>query len=139
MLELLRPRVAGDVSLIACQQLLPEHAAELARADHVIFVDASITARPGSVACRRLFPGGTGGEATHTLNPHSLIGAARDWFGASPQAILVTVGIGETAAGENLSPAIQQALPQIVDLVTELIGGGSAFSSPASRPPERPA
>src|SRR5512146_1899793 len=81
VLEMLRPRLSGDVSLIACHQLLPEHAAELARADRVIFIDAATGTRPGSVACRRLFPGGTGPAPTHTLDPHSLIGAARDWFG----------------------------------------------------------
>lgn len=123
----LNGRVGKEVSLIACQQLLPEHAAELACADRVIFLDASTTTRPGSVACRRLFPGGGEAGDGHHLNPHTLIGAARDWFGVSPQAILVTIGVTDFAAGEALSPALNEALPQIVELVAELAGEESAF------------
>ncbi|HEU5450904.1 MAG TPA: hydrogenase maturation protease [Terriglobales bacterium] len=128
VIEGLRGRVANEVSLIPCQQLLPEHAAELACADRVIFLDASTTTRPGSVACRRLFPG-AGGEAgdPHHLTPHTIIGAARDWFGVSPQAILVTIGVTDWTAGEALSPVLADALPQIVDLVAELASEESAF------------
>lgn len=126
--EALRGRVGNEVSLISCHQLLPEHAAELACADRVIFLDASTATRPGSVACRRLFPGGGGDVGDgHHLTPHTLIGAARDWFGVSPQAILVTIGITDLAAGEALSPALAEALPQIVDLVAELASEKSAF------------
>jgi hydrogenase maturation protease len=129
VLESLRGRIASEVSLVPCQQLVPEYAAELACADRVIFVDATTAARPGSVACRRLFPGGgTGGGDGHNLDPHTLIGAARDWFGVSPQAILVTVGVTDLSAGESLSPELNQALPQIVELVAELAGDQSAFS-----------
>ena len=61
---------------------------------------------------------------SHHLDPEALAGLAEALYGAVPPIVLVSVAAGSFAEGDGLSSALQQALPEVVEVVAELVSGG---------------
>jgi hypothetical protein len=51
----------------------------------------------------------------------SLAGLAGVMFGAVPPVVLVGVGGGSFADGERLSPAVERAVPEVVEAVARVV------------------
>lgn len=122
ILDLLRMRLVGEgVELITCNQLLPEHASEVSRATRVVFLDATTAGDPGTVTCASVLPCTPSEQFTHNLNPVMLLGAARDWFGYAPPAFLITVAGVDFLSPEELSPAVREAIPEVLQTIESLL------------------
>jgi hydrogenase maturation protease len=122
------PRLAG-AAVLARHQLTPELAADIAEAALVVLVDASETEPPGRIAVRRLAGGhataeaaggGAGGPWTHHVDAGSLLALARELWAAEPDAFVVAVGVETIELGEGLSPAVERALPEVVETVVRI-------------------
>lgn len=108
------PRIAEAVAALrlpgvqtcSCQQLSPEHAALLARAERVIFVDAAVDA-PREVQWRPLTPGPTPQLMAHAADPRTLLALAREVFGHVPAAWWLTIPARHMEFSETLSPEAQ--------------------------------
>lgn len=111
------PRLAG-ADVLARHQLTPELAEDLAHARLVVLVDACGGGAPGTVSVRRVEPGSPLAPAlSHNLDPAALVGLAQTLYGASPPVFLVTVTGAFFGYGDQLSPAVRRALPEIADTV----------------------
>ena len=109
-----RFRDQPQVRVVARQQWTPDLAAEIAEADSVFFVDASIKSPPGRV---RLTPVSSrvDGAApdSHHLSANQLLGLTRSLYGClKSHAMLLTIGIGSIEMGETLSAPVEAALPR---------------------------
>jgi hydrogenase maturation protease len=109
-----RFRDQPQVCVISRQQWTPDLAAEIAAADSVFFVDASLKAPPGRV---RLAPVSSrvddSAPDSHHLSPNQLLGLTRSLYGSiKTHAMLLTVGISSTELGETLSTPVEAALPR---------------------------
>jgi hydrogenase maturation protease len=113
----------GDIEVQMFHQLGPELAQSLSEADLVIFLDASCEGTPGRLSCERVEPSDASSGFTHHVKPGGLLAMAKHLFGRSPRAYIVSVAGASFACGENLSPAVQQALPEVEKLVAGLIAG----------------
>ena len=109
-------RIRNDphVRVISRQQWTPELASDVAGADSVLFVDASIKAPPGRV---RLIPISSRSEGptefSHHLTPSQLLAVTRTLYGSiKSHAMLLTVGAGSTELGEIMSQPVEAALPR---------------------------
>ncbi|HTW65677.1 MAG TPA: hydrogenase maturation protease [Bryobacteraceae bacterium] len=83
-------------------QLTPELAAEIARYDSVIFVDASLSStevRMESIANRPSVP-----QLTHVSTPGEIVALSRALFGFSGRAHACHIPVRDLSAGEGLSP-----------------------------------
>lgn len=111
------------IRVIARQQWTPDLAAEIAVADSVLFVDASVDVAPGRVALIPVAPDGTGTEAaTHHLHPPELLELARALYGSmATHAMLLTVGAGSTELGESLSERVEAALPRARGVLEKIV------------------
>ena len=89
--EELAALASPGVRVIVAQQLMPEHATDLAAVGRVVFVDAAVGGEPVTVT--ELGPETTTPSLTHTLDPRALLALARAAYGRSPRAWLVT-GVG---------------------------------------------
>jgi hydrogenase maturation protease len=115
------PRVAEAVAAlklpgvrtIACHQLSPEQADDIARARAVIFVDASVEA-PAETELRRIEPGETTQLMAHAADPRTMLALARDVFGHAPRAWLLTIPVVKMGFGETLAPETQHHLEKAV-------------------------
>ncbi len=120
----LDPRMAG-AEVLARHQLTPELAEEVSRAALVVLVDACQDGGPpGEVTVRRVRPG-PGSSArpawSHHLDPATLVELAGALYGSVPPVFVVSAGVGSCEAGERLSPALQRALPRVVDTVAGIV------------------
>jgi len=112
-----------DVEVITVQGLLPEHAESVADSEGTVFVDARAGSAPGAVEVEAVTPSGGGLADPHALGPAALLAMARELYGVAPPAAAVTVGAGTLELGEELSPAVAAALPELRDAVLGVIDG----------------
>jgi hydrogenase maturation protease len=116
----------GSVQILARQQLTPELAAPIAEANRVIFVDAgncadSVT-RAGQVNCQPVVPDlAASYSMTHHLTPSALLACAHLLYNACPEAWLCSVTSAAFDIGEQMSPAVQEALPTLLERIQQLL------------------
>jgi hydrogenase maturation protease len=99
------------LEVVEAQELLPEHAEQVARADGVLFLDAALDGPPGDVRAEPVTPRRERGSLLHALLPAEVLDLARALYGHAPPAALVTITGGDFSFGERLSPAVEAALP----------------------------
>lgn len=130
------PRLVG-ARVLACHQLTPELALDVGEASLVVFVDADLGLTPGAIAVRPIISGSPRSDAdaraepgasSHHVGGGELVALAAELLGHRPEAVHVGVGIADTELGEGLSPAVEAALPEVVDAVARLVDGHSAVS-----------
>ncbi|ABB58584.1 hydrogenase maturation protease [Synechococcus elongatus] len=105
---------------IACHQVLPELAAELATVPTVIFVDAYPAAdcTDGGVEMRRLSPDIEASMLSpHDLTPAALLGLCERLYGHCPTAYWVLIPGHDWHFSEQLSPATQSGVQQALWLI----------------------
>lgn len=111
--------------VIADHQLVPELAEKIARAEKVAFIDASSESQgreAGQVRQRVLKPAALqGGGLSHHVSPESLVALARQLYGHEPRAVLFTVEAQSFDLGEDLTPPVQAALPELIDQISHWI------------------
>jgi hydrogenase maturation protease len=109
-----RFRQDPDVRVISRQQWTPDLAADIAAADSVLFVDASVKPPAGRV---RLAPISSrvdpSAPASHHLTPNQLLGLSRSLYGSiKSHAMLLSVAVGSTELGETFSAPVEAAIPR---------------------------
>jgi hydrogenase maturation protease len=105
--------LASDVDVIAVQQLMPEIAEPVSRAEKVLFLDAVEGGRPGSVRAHRIVPAAESGLESHHLTPAAVLKLTAELYKRCPEAYLLTVAGESFDAGENFSAAVSAALPSV--------------------------
>ena len=102
------------VNVMACHQLTPELAEPISQADLVIFLDADAHGPPGRLSCRSIAAQPTGaGALSHHLTPQTL-------YGGNPAAVVLSISGAYFGYGERLSPAVNDALPGVLQHVRAL-------------------
>lgn len=125
----LGPRAADLLGGMVLHQLNPELAEPISRAGLVIFIDAAETGRPGEWTCVEVRPAPSAERLfTHHLDPGALLAAARALYGRAPRALLFTMAGESFDLGEELSPAVAAALPELVKAIKAATAGRSARS-----------
>ncbi len=125
------------VRTLVCQQLSPEHADPVARARTVVFVDAIVntgdkwqvtsdgkschpTHDTRHVQLRKLEPGESSQLMAHAADPRTLLALARDVFGHTPEAWLLTIPAVKLDFSEDLTPEAQRGFAEAVEKIQEL-------------------
>jgi hydrogenase maturation protease len=110
-----------DLRVYQLHQLTPELVERIAGASFVIFIDARTDGQVGTVISETVSPQINDGAFTHNITPAELLGAALDWYGASPQGLLISVVGSSFEYGDALSSEMTDMLPTILDEVDQLI------------------
>ncbi len=121
-----------DVEVMTCHQLTPELAEPLSHCGRALFIDADSKGKPGEIhrrAVRVQLPASS--AFTHTCTPSGLLASAKQLFGRSPRAIIITVSAQSFEFGEALSPAVEAALPEVLAQVRRWLEMSNA--KPAKR------
>lgn len=109
------------VDVIARQQLTPELAASISKADTVIFVDADSTA--SQTEFRPIEPVSAGQMLAHVTNPRTLLALSKELFGSSPKACWLAVPVEDFTFGFGLSARSERGLLTAVKLIRNLVTG----------------
>lgn len=119
--QLRRSLPAEQAEILCLHQLTPELAETASRADAVVFLDAAAKGIPGQVVCESVGAEAANLQFSHHLMPASVLALARQLYGASPPAFVVSL-CGECFDhGEGLSNVVVAALPHMVRTVEELV------------------
>jgi len=131
-------RLAGDprldrdqIEVRACYQLLPEMALDLAEVSLALFIDADLAGLPGSIEVREIDPQRASrddadarsepGASSHHVGGGELVALAATLTGVAPRALAVGIGVADTELGEGLSPAVEAAVPRVVEAAVRLV------------------
>lgn len=105
---------------MTCALLAPELAEPIARAKHVIFVDASVESSR-QVQFRELSPADSSQIMAHAADPRALLALARDVFGRAPGAWWLTIPADNLSIGEDLSPLTQRGYEIALELIRKKV------------------
>jgi len=122
-----------EIAIISNQQLCPELAESISRAEGVIFVDASIDVPAGQVNCKKLRlkerEQSRCSSYTHFYLPETLMQTTGAIYGYAPPAWLYTVGGRKFGLGETASPEIKKLVPKVIKLILSRIRAARMQSS----------
>lgn len=108
------------VEVLTQSQLTPELALEVAKADIVIFVDASVNTTELDVALVEV--GVAGSQAmSHHADPGTLLRLARDLGHTPATAYIVSIPATDLELGFELSPTTARAVDEAVAVIVELV------------------
>ena len=118
----LAPLEMTDVSIRVVHQLTPELAATFSEYDRVIVIDANAENKAGQITVEQVEPvTSLPHTLTHQLTPAQLLALARALYQSNPSVYLVTVGGECFAYGEELSPQVAAAVPQLIKIASDLL------------------
>lgn len=138
---------AQSLDIVTCQQLNPELAEAISRADLAIFVDAAVptgvvesvgsgtvflktkdqavslaTTRPGTIIERDLEPTCESPQCfSHELTASTLLACAGELFGSCPKGKLFSVVGEDFGMGETLSAPVLAAVAEVVRRIEALV------------------
>jgi hydrogenase maturation protease len=119
--EAIEKKGLAGVKTMAEPLLAPELADPVSRARWVVFVDAAVDA-PREVQLRKLEPAESSQLIAHAANPATLLAMARDVFGHTPEAWLLTIPVESMEIGEKLSQLAKSGAREAVCKIKELVG-----------------
>jgi hydrogenase maturation protease len=133
--ELHRRLASPEVEVVRLQQLLPEVAESVSRVETAIFVDASRDGDPGDIRCQPVAAPPARIQFSHQLSPAEVLGLASQLYGATPQALCVTLAGECFEHGEGLSEKVAARLPLLAaaaeQLTKKILAGPLASSLPS--------
>lgn len=117
-----------DVAVEWDYQLQVEDAAEVARHERVVFVDADRSRGEAPWRLERLRPARSGPSfSTHSVAPGEILALSGGLFGRTPEAWLLGIrGYDFDGFGEGLSDGARQNLESALEPLWKLLGGGAA-------------
>ncbi len=130
------PRLDG-VTVLRLHQLAPELSLDFSRVDAVVLVDATRDLAAGTFTLEPVERADEGFPTwSHHLSPGSLIALAEELYGHAPEVFVLSVGVDSVEVGEALSPALEAALPLVVDAVAAFVAERAAgAAAPGSAVP----
>ncbi|NER85079.1 MAG: hydrogenase maturation protease [Leptolyngbya sp. SIO1D8] len=108
-----------NVKTIACHQLAPELAAEIAECDRVFFVDATLPGTHQTMIAQPLQVSSTAEFNTHHSDPAGLLSLAATVYQAAPEAYQVLVPTIAMDFSEQLSDRAQTGMQQALQYLRE--------------------
>jgi hydrogenase maturation protease len=110
-----------EVNVIASQQLTPEMAEDVAGSDFVLFLDAAMGEKPGTLRRTPIAPQPGPSGFTHQLTPGALLSAAEQLYGDVPQAMSITLAGWSFDLSNRLSPGAGRRFPEMIRLAQDAV------------------
>lgn len=107
------------VTAVSTHQLLPELADQIANAEKVVFVDATVEGEPGDIRVTAVSPQTIGTASTHQMSPGVLLSYVAELYCRCPPAYLITITGQDFGYTETLSPLVTSKLPALQKAVCE--------------------
>jgi hydrogenase maturation protease len=122
----------SEVEVLSLQQLAPEVADACRQLEAVLFIDAAFVddiknSRSGEIRVSEVSAVQNRerhDHFSHVYSPAKILGLARELYGATPRAFLITVAGENFEHGECLSAPVANALPELIARVEQLVEAG---------------
>lgn len=116
------------VKVVTAHQLYPEMALDLAEANCVIFIDASVEEEAGQMRITQIEARQNTKATLHHLSPQELLGFTQSLIEKSPQAFLVSIGGENFELGLPLSESVAAQIPDFCRQILEIIRPDDTFA-----------
>jgi hydrogenase maturation protease len=110
-----------NVEFLELAQLQPELAETLSRKDLAVFIDAAMHGISGETNYEPLRPAAKPQGLSHSTDPSTLLGVAKELYGHAPEALLATVAGECFGFGTKLSPEVDVSMRGMAARVGRLI------------------
>jgi hydrogenase maturation protease len=120
------PGVAVEV----CHQLLPEHAAKIATAERVVFIDATLDNADG-ISVHRIHPARQPEFCGHQCDPRMLLHWAGQLASRVPQSWFIHLPGSDFGIGEGLSPQAERHVRSAVASILRMIDDPPRWENPS--------
>lgn len=112
--------IAEHADIKYVHQLMPEHSAELSEYETVIFIDAEEGTEAGKIKCKVISEKDLHDTSltAHEYTLDSILLLAKKLYRIMPKVFLITVTGSDFSACEKLSPAVENALPQVIEMIS---------------------
>ncbi len=107
------------VRTLSCHQLTPEMAVPIAATQRVVFVDAAVNSN--SVDLYELEPASPDQIMAHAPDPCQLLKLAKEIFGRTPAAFLITIPAENLDFGEKISARALEGSREALKKIRELL------------------
>lgn len=110
------------IVVVSTHQLTFDLSEKVSRARCVVLIDAAAGGTPGAITCRRVEPQGDSAPSMlHHMEAGALLASTQVLYGVVPPTTLWSV-VGESFEfGESLSPALERAVPELVEQLADFI------------------
>ena len=119
--EMQKMPTRSNIEFMEVHQLQPELAETLSHMDLVVFIDAAMHGISGETHYELVFPASKTPGMSHSIDPETLLFAAKELYGHAPKAILATVAGECFGFGSKLSPEVEVAMKGLSARVSQLI------------------
>lgn len=119
--ELLDSTSFQGVECIITQQLTPELADPISRADCVLFIDADQIQPPGEITIHRIDPTATPNAMNHDLDPEKMLGWSARLYGRAPESYLCRIGGACFDLHDGLSDVLEMRLPHYREVLAQFV------------------
>ena len=111
-----------EILVLTRHQWTPDLAADLADAETALFIDCSVEIAAGEIRLETVAPAAEQSIGSHHMDAAQLLALALSLYASLPRrALLLTVGAASTDFSEQLSPTLQQAIPEAQKHLLEAI------------------
>lgn len=110
---LLPRRTSQKVKLIACGQLTPELAVDIAPCKRIIFIDASLALPAGHISVTPIHEEPCEMRLGHYTTPGTVLAMAQSALGACPHAWLAAIGCQSMEINDQLTPTVAAAVDRL--------------------------
>ncbi len=114
-----------DFEILLRFELTPDLAEDMSHADRVILIDAAAEGVPGEVRCEAINAAEAAPAFSHECSPPVLLGLVQDLYGATPDAVLISVAGESFKVGQGLTAAVADSVPVAVNNILELVASGA--------------
>ena len=109
-------------------QLNVEHAADVARAGVVLFIDAAREADE-PFGLYRTGPSGATHFSTHSMPPEAVLDTCREVYGAVPPAFILALKGDDFEMGEDLTPAAETRLARAEEFLRAVLSSADPLAA----------
>lgn len=135
VIEAIEAQAPPDMTCLAVHQLTPELSEQVANADLVILIDASVEGEAGYIHLTPILPSKDNIPImTHHLSPHGLLDMAQWLYGKAPFTLLMTITGADFGLGEGLSDIVRGKVASLVNII--LWCATNANHADLSKPPQ---
>ncbi len=118
VIEALLAQAPPNMTCLAVHQLTPELSEQVAHADVVILIDASVEGEAGDIHITPILPCKDGTPTlTHHLSPRGLLDMVRWLYDKTPFTLLMTITGADFGIGEGLSDVVQGKVASLANII----------------------
>jgi hydrogenase maturation protease len=119
----------SQVRVLTLHQLTPDLAEPVSKVNLAIFIDACADRPAGEVDCRNVVAENQASRSfDHHASPEQILALSKSLYAQVPESCVFSVGGESWGFDMPLSPAVQAAIPRVIDSIENVIAARTSIA-----------